>query len=277
VKTFRRDGLTFDVLDSGDPDGEPVVLLHGFPQDATAWDGVAARLADRGLRTLAPDQRGYSPGARPHGRAAYRLRETTRDVLALLDAAGLPDAHVVGHDWGGVVAWALGAWHPERVRSLTTLSVPHPGGFLRALATSAQPLQSTYMAFFQLPLVPEATLLARDGAVFRRALVRSGLPEEQARRYLRRMQEPRALASALGWYRALPWSSPDPVGRCRVPTLHVWSSGDTALNRAGIEATRGFVDAPYRLEVLDGLPHWLPEVAPDRIADLVAEHCESRR
>src|SRR3712207_219141 len=203
--------MTFDVRDAGPDDGEPVVLLHGFPQDATAWDRVAPALHQHGLRTLAPDQRGYSPMARPRGRGHYRLRETTGDVLALLDAAGLADAHVVGHDWGGLVAWALGAWHPERVRSLTVLSVPHPGGFLRGLVTSTQPLQSTYIAFFQLPFVPEVTLLAHDGAVLHRTLVRSGLPEEHAEHYVRRMREPRALSSALGWYRALPWSSPDPV------------------------------------------------------------------
>ena len=105
MDSFRRDGLTFDVLDSGPADGEPVVLLHGFPQDRTAWNRVAPALHQHGLRTLAPDQRGYSPMARPHGRSAYRLRETTADVLALLDAAGLESAHVVGHDWGGIVGW----------------------------------------------------------------------------------------------------------------------------------------------------------------------------
>ena len=143
VDSYRRDGLTFDVRDAGPDDGEPVVLLHGFPQDSTAWDRVAPALHQHGLRTLAPDQRGYSPMARPRGRAAYRLRETVDDVLALLDAAGLPSAHVVGHDWGGLVGWALGAWHPDRVRTLTALSVTHPGGMARALATRDQTLRST--------------------------------------------------------------------------------------------------------------------------------------
>jgi pimeloyl-ACP methyl ester carboxylesterase len=109
VDSFRRDGLTFDVRDAGPPDGEPVVLLHGFPQDSAAWDQVSPALHQAGLRTLAPDQRGCSPMARPRGRGRYRLRETTADVLALLDAAGLERAHVVGHDWGGMVAWALAA------------------------------------------------------------------------------------------------------------------------------------------------------------------------
>src|SRR3954467_7630213 len=126
VDTFRRGDMVFDVQDGGPPDGEPVVLLHGFPQDRTAFDRMAPALHTAGLRTLAPDQRGYSPGARPVGRSHYRVREAVGDVLAMLDAAGSERAHVVGHDWGGAVAWAMAAWHPDRVRMLTALSTPHP-------------------------------------------------------------------------------------------------------------------------------------------------------
>jgi pimeloyl-ACP methyl ester carboxylesterase len=272
VETFRRDGLTFDVRDAGPPDGDPVVLLHGFPQDSTAWNSVAPALHQHGLRTLAPDQRGYSPMARPHGRAAYRLRETTADVLALLDAAGLERAHVVGHDWGGVVGWALGAWHPDRVRTLTALSVPHPAAMAKAMVTSDQALRSYYMALFQLPVLPERLLRAGDGAALRAMLRRGGLPHDAVERYVARMREPGALSAALGWYRALPWSGRDPVGKVRVPTLHVWSTGDAFLGRAATEATAPFVDAPYRLEVLDDVNHWIPELAADRVAELITGH-----
>jgi pimeloyl-ACP methyl ester carboxylesterase len=272
MDSFRRDGLTFDVLDGGPADGEPVVLLHGFPQDRTAWDRVSPLLHQHGLRTLAVDQRGYSPMARPRGRAAYRLRETTADVLALLDAAGLPSAHVVGHDWGGIVAWALGSWHPDRVRTLSALSVPHPAAMARAMVTSDQGLRSYYMGLFQLPLLPERLLLAGGGAVLRRMLLSGGLPEDAVERYVARMDEPGALSAALGWYRALPWSGRDPVGTVRVPTLHVWSTGDAFLGRAATEATADFVDAPYRLEILDDVTHWIPELAAKRVAELVTAH-----
>ena len=272
MDSFRRDGLTFDVRDAGPRDGEPVVLLHGFPQDSAAWDLVAPALHQHGLRTLAPDQRGYSPMARPHGRAHYRLRETVGDVLALLDAAGLESAHVVGHDWGGIVAWALGAWHPDRVRTLTALSVPHPAAMATAMTTSDQALRSYYVGVFQLPLLPERLLLAGNGAVLRRMLRSGGLDDALADHYVRRMQEPGALSAALGWYRALPWAGRDPVGTVRVPTLHVWSTGDAFLGRAATEATERFVDAPYRLEVLEGVPHWIPELAADRVAELVTAH-----
>jgi pimeloyl-ACP methyl ester carboxylesterase len=272
MDSCTRNGLTFDVLEGGPTDGEPVVLLHGFPQDKSAWDRVSPALHQHGLWTLAVDQRGYSPTARPPGRAAYRLRETTADVLAVLDAAGLKSAHVVGHDWGGIVAWALGAWHPDRVRTLTALSVPHPAAMARAMVTSDQALRSYYMGLFQLPVLPERLLLAGDGAALRRMLRSGGLPDDAVDRYVTRMREPGALSAALGWYRALPWSSRDPVGTVRVPTLHVWSTGDVFLGRAATEATERFVDAPYRLEVLDDVTHWIPELAAERVAELVTAH-----
>jgi pimeloyl-ACP methyl ester carboxylesterase len=272
VDTFRRDGLTFDVRDGGPPDGDAVVLLHGFPQDSSAWISVEPLLRRNGLRTLALDQRGYSPGARPSGRTAYRLSETVADVLALLDAAGLERAHVVGHDWGAAVGWALAGWHPDRVRSMTAISVPHPGAMARALVTSDQGLRSYYMALFQLPVLPERLILANGAAPLRRMLSRGGLPDAAVDRYVRRMLEPGALTAALGWYRAMPWSMRERVGRIRVPTLHLWSTGDPFLGRAGTEDTARFVDAAYRLEVLEGVGHWIPELAADVVADLVTAH-----
>jgi pimeloyl-ACP methyl ester carboxylesterase len=272
VDSFRRDGMVFDVRDAGPADGEPVVLLHGFPQDSSAFDLLAPLLNAAGLRTLAPDQRGYCASARPRGRRAYRLGEAVDDVLALLYDAGLRSAHVVGHDWGGGVAWALAAWHPDRVRSLTALSTPHPAAMQRALLTSDQALRSTYMGLFQLPLLPERLLLAGGGAPLRRALLRGGLPADAVERYVARMREPGALTAALNWYRALPLSLGRPVGTVRVPTLHVWSAGDVALGRAATEASAAHVEGSYRLEVLDDVPHWLPELAPERVAELVTAH-----
>ena len=272
MDTFRRDGLTFDVRDGGPPDGDAVVLLHGFPQDSTAWLGVEPLLHRNGLRTLAPDQRGYSPGARPQGRRAYRLGETVADVLALLDAAGLDTAHVVGHDWGAAVGWALAAWHPDRVHTVTALSVPHPGAMLRALVTSDQALRSYYMGLFQVPALPERLILAGAGSPLRRMLSRGGLPDDAVERYVSRMRQPGALSGALGWYRAMPWSARQTVGKVRVPTLHLWSTDDAFLGRAATEDTARFVDAPYRLEVLPGVSHWIPELAPDVVADLVTAH-----
>jgi pimeloyl-ACP methyl ester carboxylesterase len=187
-------------------------------------------------------------------------------------AAGLESAHIVGHDWGGFAAWALGAWHPDRVRTLTVLSVPHPGAMSKALISSDQALRSSYVGLFQVPVLPERLLLAGNGAALRRMLRHGGLPREAVDHYVSRMQEPGALTAALGWYRALPVSSRDPVGTVRVPTLHLWSTGDAFLGRAATEDTARFVDAPYRLEVLDDVTHWIPELAADRVAELVTAH-----
>jgi pimeloyl-ACP methyl ester carboxylesterase len=272
MDSFSRGDLVFDVRDSGPADGDAVVLLHGFPQDSSAFDRLSPALHSAGLRTLAPDQRGYSPRARPEGRAAYRLRGLVDDVLALLDAAGLQKAHVVGHDWGGVVAWALAAWHPWRVRTLTALSVPHPAAMTQAMVHSDQALRSSYIGFFQLPLVPEGVLLAGRGAVLRRVLRQGGLPEDRVDEYVDRMREPRALTAALNWYRALPLGARTPVGVVRVPTLHVWGAADAFLGRAATEASREFVDAPYALEVLEDVNHWIPELAAERAAELITAH-----
>jgi pimeloyl-ACP methyl ester carboxylesterase len=161
------------------------------------------------------------------------------------------------------------------VRTLTALSVPHPAAMQKAFVTSDQALRSLYMGMFQLPVVPEQLLLVRGGAVLRRTLVRGGLPDRLADHYVARMREPGALSAALGWYRALPWSSRDPVGTVHVPTLHVWSTGDTFLGRSATEATADFCRADYRLEVLEGLSHWIPELAPDRVAELVTAHVKA--
>ena len=272
MDSFPRAGLVFDVRDSGPADGDPVVLLHGFPQNADAFTRLSPVLHSAGLRTIAPDQRGYSPGARPEGRSAYVLREVVDDVLALLDAAGLSSAHVVGHDWGGLVGWALAAWHPWRVRTLTSLSVPHPAAMTQAVAHSDQGLRSSYIGFFQLPLVPEGVLLAGGGVLLRRALRQGGLPTDLVEGYVARMREPGALTAALNWYRALPLAARTPVGVVRVPTLHVWGARDLFLGRAATEATGEFVEAPYVLEVLEDVDHWIPELAAERTGQLVTAH-----
>ena len=264
---FRRGDLTFDVRDGGPPAGEPVVLLHGFPQEAASWAAVEPLLHQEGFRTLAPDQRGYSPGARPKGRSAYQLKECAADVVALLDAAGLESAHVVGHDWGGFVAWGLGSRYAERLRTMTVLSTPHPAAMQRAFA-GRQLLQSWYMFAFQFPVLPERALRRPGFAV--QALRRSGLPREFAERYAARLAEPGNAGPMLNWYRAIPWSQRTPARRVRVPTTFVWGSKDIALGRRASENTGRFVSAPYTFVELDA-GHWLPETLPDVVAKHVVE------
>ena len=271
LEQVGRAGLTFEVHDEGPLHGSPVLLLHGFPQTTMAWNGVSERLVDAGCRVIAPLQRGYSPLARPVARAAYDLEELVADALAVLDAAGIQRAQVVGHDWGGVVAWQLAAAHPGRTASAVVLSTPHPRALQESLVRSTQSLQSFYVALFQLPFLPERVLLARNGALLAAALRRSGLPARHVRAYVDTMLEPGALHGALGWYRAAGPGSIGAIGPSRVPTTYMWSSGDPALGRVAADRTGRHVDAPYRYEVLDGVAHWIPELAPDRVAAVVTE------
>lgn len=271
METFTRDGLTFDVRDRGPADGASVVLLHGFPQDATAFDDVAARLAAAGLRTLAPDQRGYSPGARPAARRAYAAHELADDVAALLDVAGLAAAHIVGHDWGAGAAWAFAALRPGRTLSLTALSVPHPRAVSHAAWRSTQAVRSSYMAFFQVPGLPERVLLADGGARIRRSLVGSGLPDPRAERYTRRMLEPGALSGALAWYRGIPTGGWGALPAVTVPTILVHGRRDPFVTEAAIRAARRWVRAPLVTIPVDG-GHWLPELNPGTVAAAVLAH-----
>lgn len=264
LETFTRAGLTFPVWDAGPLDADVVVLLHGFPQGPSAYDQVAPLLHAAGLRTLAPTQRGYAPGARPRERRAYTTAETTADVVALLDTAGVDRAHIVGHDWGGAPAWAMAAWHPERVSSVTVLSTPHPAAMAAAFRSSLQGVRSSYIALFQLPAVPEL-VLAR---VLPTMLARSGLPRAYVERYVTSMSEPGALSAALRWYRGIPFSIRPGVGRVQVPTTYVWGRHDVALGRDAAERTAAWVSGPYRFVEVDA-GHWLPETRPSEVAAAV--------
>jgi pimeloyl-ACP methyl ester carboxylesterase len=282
IKGFTREGLDFDVRDSGPLAGAPVILLHGFPQDSRCWDSLSPLLASRGYRTLAPDQRGYSPNARPRGRRAYRLAELTRDVVELIDVAGLGPVHLVGHDWGAMVAWELAAQRPELLRSLTAVSVPHPEAFTRALFTSGQMLRSWYIFFFQLPWLPERALAA---TAWESSLRSTGMSPQAAERAAELMRDRDGARAAIDWYRALPfavwpgWSalpgSLTSSAKIMVPTLYIWSDRDPAIGPRGAALTGRYVSGPYRFEVLEGVSHWIPEEAPEQLDDLLATHFAS--
>jgi len=277
VDGFQRDGLRFDLTDLGPRDpGVPAVLcLHGFPQDRSAYDGVAGRLVGSGVRVLAPDQRGYSPGARPRGRRAYALTELAADAVALLDAAGVQRAHVVGHDWGGVVAWALAAWHPDRVASLTALSQAHPAAMGSAVLRSSQGLRSWYVGAFQVPVLPERVLARR--CALERVLVRSELPAHLARRYADRALADGAarLSAGIGWYRALPLGD-RAVGPVAVPTTYLHGWRDPFYSRASVMGTARRVTGPFERRTLD-TGHWVPELEPDAVAAAVLARVEADR
>jgi pimeloyl-ACP methyl ester carboxylesterase len=260
--------LTFDVRAEGPADGDPILLLHGFPETSLSWSAVMPLLATAGLRCYAPDQLGYSPGARPDEPEAYSAPNLAQVTTDLMTALELDRAHVVGHDWGANVAWTLAGWHPDRVRTLTAVSVPHPGAY--TLAYRADPEQkerSAYIRLFWQEGKAEEVLLADDGRRLRRMLgseAETGIPAEAVDEYVSVLSAPGALTAALNWYRQM-GSGPrlEPV---EVPTTYVWSDGDVAIGRTAAEACEQFVTGPYRFVELHGVTHWIPEQAAGQLA-----------
>ncbi len=264
--------MVYDARVSGPEDGRPVLLLHGFPQTGRCWDAVAARLAADGCRCIAPDQRGYSPGARPAAVEDYAMRPIVADTMGMLDALGLDRVDVVGHDWGANVGWMLATWHPERVRTLTAVSVPHPLAYGWAFRHDPEQQQkASYIALFRMPGKAEEVLLADGGRRLRRVLDGGDLAPEAIEEYVEHLSEPGALTAALNWYRAMSARDAEGLGPVTVPTTYVWSTGDVALARAGAERCGEHVSADYRFVELDGISHWIPEQAPDALTAAIQD------
>ncbi len=273
ITEFERDGLIFDVSDTGPLDGPVVVLLHGFPERNTCWRDVAPRLHEAGLRTIAPDQRGYSPRARPKRRRDYVVQELAADIVALIERIqeqnGHDKVHLVGHDWGAVVGWTVAAQHRDLIASYTAFSVPHMGAYLRALR-GPQALKSWYMAMFNLPFLPERLA---DAGVIAKVLRTTGMTRADVARFQTEIVEYGALPGGLGYYRALPFSL---AGlredmTVHVPTTMVWSDGDTAIDRRGPEQAGRYCTGPYEYVELVGVSHWVPTQAPEAAAEAILD------
>ncbi len=258
----KVDELTFDLRTAGPPGGTPVILLHGFPENSRSWTSVVPALTDAGLRVFAPDQRGYSPGARPLAVEAYATDVLADDVIGLADALGLGQFHLVGHDWGAAVAWATAAKNASRLSTLTAVSVPHLAAYGRALRQDPdQQARASYIGLLRQAGKAE-DLLLENGAERLRAMYQGGVPDAQLESYVAQLSEPGALTAALNWYRAMnaDLSSLPPV---TVSTTYVWSDQDQAIGRVPAEQCAEFVDADYRFVELAGISHWIPEQAPE--------------
>jgi pimeloyl-ACP methyl ester carboxylesterase len=263
-------GITLHAAVAGPPDGKLVILLHGFPEFWYAWRGQIAPLAGAGLRILAPDQRGYNLSDKPTGVAAYGLDRLADDVLGLADALGRERFAVVGHDWGGVVAWHLAARNPERISRAVILNAPHRATLWRyARGHPKQLLKSWYTAFFQLPVLPELALRAGGSWVLRRVLRRSSRPGTftgaDLRHYREAWAQPGALTAMLNWYRASRhYAGSLPATRIRVPVRVIWGGHDTFLDRGLAEAGIALCD---RGEVFHrpNATHWVQHEEPDAV------------
>jgi pimeloyl-ACP methyl ester carboxylesterase len=262
--------MSFDALQWGPGDGRPVLLLHGFPQRNTSWSEIGVRLAEIGMRAVAVNQRGYSPGARPLDVSAYALPELVADTVAIIDSLG-GVVHLVGHDFGGVVGWQVAARYPEKVHTFTALSTPNQLALNEELARSEEArARFGYILRFREVGVAEQELLANNAAGFR-AVFGGAVPAEQVEADARFFSEPGVLTAALNWYRAMSRHDADGLPHVTVPTTYVWGADDVAFGREAAESSRYYVDAPYVFIPLEGTGHWLLEEAVDTVSEAIAE------
>ena len=275
-KITIQPGLTFDALVAGKPGAPLALLLHGFAESMHCWRAQVAALAGAGYRAVAPSQRGYSPGARPDtgDTANYHIDRLMDDAMAIVAASGYGDRrfHLVGHDWGGSIAWALADRFPQRLASLIVLSRPHPNAFNRALQMpdGDQAQRSRHHRAFLEPGAADV-VLADNAKWLRERWAAAGVPLAAVEEHLGVLGNKAAMEAALTWYRAR-GAIRSPLGPIRVPTLTIWGDADDTVGRVAAEGTQDFVAAPYRFEVLRGVGHFAADQAPDRVNELLLQH-----
>lgn len=268
------DGVCLHLATAGDAAGTPIILLHGFPDSSSVWRRQMAPLAEAGYRVVAPDLRGHGASDCPQPVAAYTLDRLVGDVLAI---AGDRPVHLVGHDWGGIVAWAVAAWRPDRVDRLSIINAPHPD--VAAAVLRRDPLQairSSYVALFQLSGIAERLLRARGFWLLRRmvraAALRDTFSAEDLAACRRQWARPGRLTAMLNYYRALVRLGHAPLGRIAVPTQILWGRRDAALGYPLAEASLAMCERG-RLQPLPDASHWPQLDRPAAIAQaLIAFH-----
>jgi pimeloyl-ACP methyl ester carboxylesterase len=273
---IQTNRLRLHAVQAGPDDGDLAVLLHGFPEFWYGWRYQIDALASAGFHVLAPDQRGYNLSDKPREVSAYRLEETGKDVLALLDELGRDKATIIGHDWGGGTGWWLAAHHPERVQGLVIVNMPHPVVIRRTLLRSPrQVLRSLYAAFFQIPRLPEALLRNNDWELLVRNLQESSRPgtfsAEDIEQYRRAWWQEGAMTGMLNWYRANLRYPPDfPDKKIAVRTLIIWGAQDPVVGRE-MAAESAAMCAEPRLVLFEDATHWVQHEKAGEVSRLVVE------
>ncbi len=272
-RTAEVNGVRLHLVEAGQ--GPLVILLHGFPEAWFSWRHQIPALAAAGYRVLAPDMRGYNLSDKPKGIDAYRIERLVEDVAGLIHWAGAEKATVIGHDWGGNVAWYFAMRRPELLDRLAILNVPHPARMAKALTRPAQLLRSSYMFFFQIPWLPERVFLARDAALFRQVLLQDPIRKdafapEEIEQYVQAIQQPRALTSGMNYYRAA-FRRPKEQVRLRpiaAPVLVIWGERDHYLGKELADPSRKLVPNT-RVERLPDASHWVQNDRPERVNQLL--------
>lgn len=273
----ETNGVRLHLAECGSPTAPPIVLLHGFPEFWRGWRSQLPALAAAGRRVLAPDQRGYNLSDKPRRVAAYGLDTLAADVVGLLDAEGITSAPVVGHDWGGLVAWWLAATHPDRVSALVVLNAPHPLVMRRFLyRDAAQRRKSWYIFFFQLPWVPERWYGANDFRIGVRSLAGTSRPgvfdRSELEAYKQAWRQPGALRAMLHWYRAALRRPPRRRAQTiDAPTLLLWGERDRFLDRRLAEPSLERCSSG-RLLTFPEATHWLQHEEAEGVNRAILDH-----
>jgi pimeloyl-ACP methyl ester carboxylesterase len=273
---LTSDGVRLHVERSGN--GVPVILLHGFPEFSYSWRHQSGPLAEAGFSVLAPDLRGFGQSDKPQGAAAYRIERLVADVASLVESTGHPRAHLVGHDWGGLIAWCAAALRPDLVLTLSILNAPHPTIYRRILWRSRQWMNSAYVPLFMLPALTSRLLAAGRffllRQMFRQGAGRRGaFSEADVQRYVTAAAVPGALRSGLTYYKAnatLGWKHL-PLPRIPVPTLVIWGEDDPALDAVLLDGLDEMATS-LRIVRLPGVGHWVQNEAPETVTRLLLEH-----
>ena len=265
------------VVEKGPLDGRPIMLLHGFPEFWWGWRKQIDALAERGFRVVVPDLRGYGESDAPRSVEAYRRSSLVADIVGLADALGFERFDLVGHDWGGLVAWPLVGRHAHRVRRLVILSAPHADTMTDELFRHPMQLvRSSYAAFFQLPWIAEAALRFDRFAALRHALTGSARARTFAPsdldRYVETWSGEGRLTAMLNYYRALRLPEAE-VGRIDIPVLILWGALDSALGTHLAEAAKQMCD-DAELKIRPDVSHWLHLEEPEWVVNEIVSFLE---
>lgn len=274
---IEANGLSFAVDIRGDKTGTPVILLHGFPESAVMWDKFMDELTADGYYAIAPNQRGYSAGARPDDVEQYELKYLTSDIVAIADQLELEKFHLIGHDWGAAVGWQVAAENPDRVISYAAISVPHVDAFGKAYREDTTQYESSaYIRFFQKSILPEFMMAKSNYARLRS--IWSQHEDAEIEHYISILGQENALTSAINWYRAnFPiFTNGLNIGKVKVPVTFIWGSQDHALKRSGVDDTQNYVEAEYKFIEMDA-GHWIIQEKYQELTGHLLEHLAKYR
>ena len=275
MREFKIDDLVFDCRVSGNEENELVILLHGFPESSYVWREIMADISGRGFYCIAPNLRGYSKGARPHGKKNYSLNKLATDVVEIAKYAGREKFHLIGHDWGSAIGWKVAHDYPRSLLSWTGLSVPHLQSFFKAVRNDQEQIKmSRYIKDFQWPLLPELKIQKNDFQIFRELWKNSS--NDEVEDYLTMFRGKGALTSALNYYRSnydllKEASKKNIMGDITVPTLFIWGEHDEAIGSSSVEDGHQYCIGYYKFLQLDG-GHFLIQTKSKEVKTAISEH-----